>query len=391
MNNKLAIITLAGLSLFTFWTVTSNKFSAEDGNVDLTVPSSVNVVLNEDGSNSISDFYVENNMLVEAYINSIDINEINGWEFVEKEDVIPVDKKQFSLSIEGNELLDGNNNIEITLPESQTTKLDIDIKRGAFNNPLNNERALDINMNYFLGLSDFTASFDSDGGSEVADIVDKNGSTFTFPSTQKDYYDFIGWKNASNPDDTKLYQAGETFKMPMRDIHFVAQWKAHEVEIRYPANGGTRYIDNNEEISTPDPIYVEKNNFDYLTDANGISSFDDGSNLQMKRTGYKHPGLDNEWIANNPASGIIQGGTGNVTFGDVARNAGKDEELKVGNVVVDLYANWILDTYSISYDLGGGEFNPNDNIKNQYTFEDESYSIKEPTRVGYDFARWNET
>jgi hypothetical protein len=111
----------------------------------------------------------------------------------------------------------------------------------------------------------------------------------------------------------------------------------------------------------------------------------------MKRTGYKHPGLDNEWIANNPASGIIQGGTGNVTFGDVARNAGKDEELKVGNVVVDLYANWILDTYSISYDLGGGEFNPNDNIKNQYTFEDESYSIKEPTRVGYDFARWNET
>lgn len=56
---------------------------------------------------------------------------------------------------------------------------------------------------------------------------------------------------------------------------------------------------------------------------------------------------------------------------------------------VDFIADWSLDTYSISYDIGDGYWTDGDNPNPlTYTVEDETFTIVNPTMDGYKFLGW---
>ena len=53
-----------------------------------------------------------------------------------------------------------------------------------------------------------------------------------------------------------------------------------------------------------------------------------------------------------------------------------------------LYASYSVNTYKITYDLGGGTNNPSN--PSTYTTEDATVKLKDPTRDGYTFAGWSD-
>ena len=59
---------------------------------------------------------------------------------------------------------------------------------------------------------------------------------------------------------------------------------------------------------------------------------------------------------------------------------------------VTLYAQWAnKDVYTITYDLDGGTLADNESNPTLYAKSTESFTLKEPTKVGYTFAGWEET
>lgn len=132
------------------------------------------------------------------------------------------------------------------------------------------------------------------------------------------------------------------------DLSLNAVWNPNTITLNFHSNGGTRYTKDDKPLETKDilanPVYT----VDDVTNSSGIFSFtDNNGTLYMKREGYHYPYVSQEWILNNPNSGIYQSGGGVTYFKDIAIKAGKDEALKKGNVTVDLYANWIPITYTI--------------------------------------------
>lgn len=362
MNRKsIFCFVLLAISLLSFFILDNILISSigEDEYLNITVPSSVNIIFNEDETETKSPFYVDNKSLLSIIINNINMTSHNEWNIVPTNHTFKKNEKALSLALGGNSLLTGDNPVLINIPKNKRTDITIDISRGIFTSNISNEQALSMSINYEFNNRNFTASFDEDGGNIVDDIIQMNGTKFEFPSTQKDYYTFIGYKNATDTSDTKIYKAGEVFTMPIGNISFKAQWKKNTVQIMYHANGGTRYGNDGTPIDTPDPLTGEIYDFDFTTDSSGLASFyENGTEkgaLLMKRTGYHYPEVEKEWILNSPESRIYQNGKGATKIQDIALLVGKNDELKIRDIKIDLYANWIIDTYrnEIDYILKG--------------------------------------
>ena len=57
----------------------------------------------------------------------------------------------------------------------------------------------------------------------------------------------------------------------------------------------------------------------------------------------------------------------------------------------DIKATWQIDKYNIVYDLNGGKMEGTPTNPTTYTVESEKITLKNPTRVGYEFAGWTGT
>lgn len=79
--------------------------------VDVTVPSSLNVILHEDGTNTISEFKIQNNTILPVHLDKIQTTALDEWELVGTDAEIPTDQKQISLNMEDHVLSAGENTI----------------------------------------------------------------------------------------------------------------------------------------------------------------------------------------------------------------------------------------------------------------------------------------
>ena len=267
---------IAFLFSFVILSYLSEFVGAKTRSVNMTVPASVNVVMNEDGSNTISDFYVENNMLIPSQINNISVDGVNGWNLVSKGHKIIKDTKEMTLSIAGHELTGGSNVVSFVLPEEKRTDLDVVITRGAFSNAVK-EKAFNLEIGYSLGVKNFTLHFDAKGGTSVNSIVAKNGDSVVLPNTSKVGYTFAGWKDASGV----IYKAGSPYIMPIGDSTLTAQWKANTYTIKLHGNGGslvegksdTIPATYDQNITIPDGVFKKSNitllNYNTKSDGSG--------------------------------------------------------------------------------------------------------------------------
>ena len=181
----------------------------------------------------------------------------------------------------------------------------------------------------------YTITFDTDGGTDVASITQAYGTPIIAPANPtKPGCTFTGW----NPE---LPAA-----MPAENLTVTAQWSPDIYAITYNLDGGT--ASDNPDFYTVESSTITLN--------------------PPTRTGYTFIG----W------SGTDLSGSDNLT---VTIPAGS-----IGNR--SYTAHWSLNTYSITYDLDGGTAFGN---PDSYTVESAAITLNEPTKAGYVFTGWSGT
>ena len=170
-------------------------------------------------------------------------------------------------------------------------------------------------------INQYTITFDTNGGSEIAPITQDYGTEITAPDnpTRKGYT-FKGW-------DKEIPEA-----MPAENITVKAQWKINQYTITFDTNGGSEIApitqDYGTEITAPD---------------------------NPTRKGYTFKGWDKEIPKTMPAENIT------------------------------VKAQWKINQYTITFDTNGGsEIAP---ITQDYGTE--ITAPDNPTRKGYTFKGWD--
>ena len=182
---------------------------------------------------------------------------------------------------------------------------------------------------YYLSLTaNYTVTFDTDGGSEVASQTVPYGGQAAVPAAPaKPGYTFAGWYL-----DGKAYD----FDAPVTEnLTLTANWTVNRYTITFDTDGGSAIA----------PITQ-----DYGTAVTAPAD--------PTRTGYTFAGWTPEIPAAMPAEDLT------------------------------IKAKWTVNTYTITYDLDGGtaEGNPA-----SYTVESGAITLAEPAKPGYTFTGWSGT
>ena len=150
-------------------------------------------------------------------------------------------------------------------------------------------------------------------------------------------YKFIGWSE-------------EISEFVTGDKEYVAKWEAIEYKMEYELNGGILEEKTNPEIYTVETETFTLNN--------------------PSKKGYTFIG----WTENDDEEPKLE-----VT---IEKGTIKDKKYK---------ANWKINVYTITYDLVFGKLEEGIENKTEYTVETESFTINNPTRIGYTFKGWTES
>ena len=185
---------------------------------------------------------------------------------------------------------------------------------------------------YYTG----TVSFVTNGGSAIEPITQEYGTVLVAPEDPvREHYTFAGWYS-----DEALQNEYVFSTMPDIDFTLYAKWEAVEYSITYVLNGGENGLN-------PD-VYTVESAFDFA---------------EATKTGYTFVA----WytlpdFTSAPVSSIVAGTFGNMT----------------------LYANYSINSYTISFDSAGGSAVAP--VTQEY---DTAVSAPEaPSRNGYGFNGW---
>ena len=185
----------------------------------------------------------------------------------------------------------------------------------------------------------YTVTFDSNGGSEVEDVVNTFDSIFLPPEQPiLEGYDFAGWFT-----DDETFLEPFTFSTHPLDTNLFAKWTPTIYDITYNVNGGVLAVGSTLSYTVEDDLVV----------------FNDPT-----RTGYTFDG----WYDNSVFDGEVY----------VAINPNRMEDLS-------LFAKWTVNQYTITFDeLGGSQV---DNITQD--FGSVVTAPTAPTKTGHTFLGWS--
>ncbi|MCL2522672.1 MAG: InlB B-repeat-containing protein, partial [Erysipelotrichales bacterium] len=173
----------------------------------------------------------------------------------------------------------------------------------------------------------YNITFDVAGGDSLSDMTVNFGQSFTLPIPTRTGYIFNGWLHDGNPFDSGTWNL-------LNDITLVATWTANEYTIFFNVTGGDALSDQTvtfgQSFTLPTPT----------------------------RTGHTFNG----WLHNgNP----FTAGTW-----DIPND-------------ITLTATWTANTYTISFDVAGG-----DALTDMIVTYGEAFTLPTATRIGYTFAQW---
>ena len=186
----------------------------------------------------------------------------------------------------------------------------------------------------------YTLTYVLDGGTNGNNptTYDVYTATITLEPATKTGYTFDGWYD--NPDLTGS-AITEIPQGSTGSLTLYAKWEMDTYTITYVLNGGINGL-NPTEYNIQTGITLE----------------------QATRTGYIFDGwYDNELFNGDVVTGIEVGSTGDKAF----------------------YAKWTAQTYTITYELDGGENGANPTT---YTIETDTITLQPATKSGYGFAGW---
>lgn len=189
-------------------------------------------------------------------------------------------------------------------------------------------------------LAAYTVTFDSQGGSDVADVPAQHGKPIVQPSYPvKEGYTFKGWYT------TKAYDAAWNFDdAVMGDMPLYAKWEINHYVVSFNTNDGSsvdaQTVDHGNKASLP---------------------------TEPTREHYEFAG----WYRDDKLT----------TEFDFANTEIKGE--------TTIYAKWTPVIYNITYDLDGGSVTLDKLNPIFYTVETESFTLNNPTKTGYEFKGWS--
>lgn len=187
--------------------------------------------------------------------------------------------------------------------------------------------------------SDYTISFDTDGGSYCNSMTVDAGEYVYYsdlPIPKKDGYTFDGWDFSSQ----KINE----------DITIKAKWSVNNYTLSLNGNGVALNEQGDYQIST------------------SITYDEDYTLQELSREGYIFLG----WFDN---------------YGTSTQRKVENGKYRWTNSV-QLTAVWEKINYKINYNLDGGELDSS--AKASYTIEDKSITLPKPTKTGYTFVGWTE-
>ena len=438
---KLSLL-LCSILLLSMFTNVNAEISKSSSSINVTVPSNFTATFNSDGSNSISNFEVSNSSLVPIIVDSVNVSPLNNWSLVPNGTAINKDTKNLSLSLFSKWMVNGDNNLSVTIDKQSNKSLSPVINRGAWTKPVT-ESAFNLSFNYTIGKSDFKLNFNSNGGSSVSSITIKNGESTTLPSPTRTGYTFAGWKSSSGA----IYNGGSVYTMPIGDQTLTAQWTA---------NTNTKYVVNHYQMNLDGTTYALKET-ESKTGTSDSSLTTDSFKKTYTGFTYENSKVGGSIVTSTTVSpdgtrvidlyysrnkyyidlnGLIDGKSyadlldGNdIVFGKVNVYV---NNVKVSSLVTDYYAQLYygssyrievgyigpgrqydgVDTsrsaiegtitgttnvrlifntsnYSVSYNLNGGN-NPSTGVITSYTIDSTEFDLPNPSRVGYSFGGWYE-
>lgn len=223
----------------------SESFAANDTQVNVTVPANVNVVFNEDGTNSIGEFTVQNHSQVPVRLTNVRVKTKQDWELVREHDAIPTNAKQLVFQMEGNCLKEGDNSLQVQISENTKKKLNVVIKRGAWTTALDAQEAFSLEFSYEVGKKEFQLTLDGNGsGESLSPIKACNGDTVKLPKPFRVKHQFVGWQDAAG----NLYE--EDYVMPIGGGSLKAVWQKTDAYAIYSADDKSlRFIRSDQPIS----------------------------------------------------------------------------------------------------------------------------------------------
>lgn len=204
----------------------------------------------------------------------------------------------------------------------------------------------------------YKVRFDINGGDGTETMADQDHVydaplNLTQNAFTRTGYTFKEWNSKADGTGTVYADKAEVLNLTaVRDevVTLYAQWTPNPYQVRFNTNNGTGSMDNEDFV------------------------YDTAKNLTenvFTRRGYTFEG----WNTKADGSGD--------SYADKASVKNLTAEL---NGIVDLYAQWQVITYTISYDLAGGSVataNPT-----EFTVETETFTLVNPTRTGYIFDGW---
>lgn len=233
-------------------------------------------------------------------------------------------------------------------------------------------------------------------------------SQFNVKSPSRDGYDFIGWTYNGEEFASKTWNIDS-------DITLTAHWKAKKYKISYDLNGGDNSPANLNEYTIETPTFTlsdpTKNGYDFVGwSGAGISGVSKDVAIEKGSIGNR------EYTANWKAHTYIvnldsNGGECSTSKMNVDYNekfvlpqptkmgytfAGwfnAEDNAEVTDCTwkflfdLNLYAKWNINTYTITYVLGGGVNDASN--PTVYNVESEDVILNNPSKKGYTFTGWN--
>lgn len=203
--------------------------------VDITIPSNLKLVVDEEGVYQKPDFTITNSSLLPITLYNVGLKTTNDWKIVPKEQkpFIRDNTKEFAVSLDGVQLKEGDNSFSQVVEHESSKDFNFDLVLGNWTQGIN-EKAFDLSFDYEINKREFSLVFDSNGGSSnIEPVLALNGDEVRIPNTivEKVGYTFDGWESSKGI----VYQPNDLVVMPVGGETLTARWKANE-DTKYVVN-----------------------------------------------------------------------------------------------------------------------------------------------------------
>lgn len=223
-------------------------------------------------------------------------------------------------------------------------------------------------------VNSYTLTYDANGGtvSPSSKKLDYNEAYGTLPTPVRKGYRFEGWYTATT-GGTKV---SSITKMGTKDTTIYARWTVNTLTINYHAEGAQTFKDL--DLSTGNELgdisVSGKDVFKtYTMTYNGkLPSFGVGDVDRLKKEGYSLKGDDSSHWYMRDKSGVLSIAVNDdrvaYTAIQLATLAGKQTAFETGNITIDLYPKWTVNTYTneITHWAGGFKDQEGNNYEKTY-------------------------